>query len=321
MDDDISKHIDKDLPELDLRQLRSFVVVARKLHFGRAAALLGIAQPPLSQQIQRLENRVGYLLFTRKGRGIQLTPAGKALLAVAKRAQSDIAVGLEEVRRIGRGEAGHLRIGFAGSVALTILPSVVQMFRARYPAVTIDLIEKTTTPQIEALCSGILDVGFLREAPPEGTDLAHVCVYREPLVALLPCDHALAQKASVAPLALADELFILFYPETGPAFYSRIIDVCHAAGFTPRIGQHTGEWLTIAGLVAAGAGVSIAPECVGQIRLPGLVAVSLDTTFSVGIVLARHPDNDSPLVGNFLDVALEIGSVIQQKPDSSPVIS
>jgi len=307
------------MPEIDLRQLRSFVVVARFLHFGKAAAYLGIAQPPLSQQIRRLEDRVGYRLFERKGRGIALTPAGKALLITATRALTQVSEGLDEARRIGRGEAGHLRVGFAGSVALTVLPPIVQAFRDKYPAVNIDLVERTTTPQIEALRSGALDVGFLREAPPRGSDLAHRIIHRESLIALLPHGHALAQRSSIAPGELAREPFITFHAETGPAFYERIISVCRDAGFVPHLAQLAGEWLTIAGLVAAGSGVSIAPECMTHMQLPGLAFVRLETTVMVEIALAWREDDMTSLISNFSDVAVAVAGCLRA-PDGTRVI-
>ena len=307
MDNDISKDMNDAIPEIDLRQLRSFVAVAQRGHFGKAAAYLGVAQPPLSQQIQRLEGRVGYPLFDRKGRGIVLTPAGKALLTTATRALSQVSEGLEEARRIGRGEAGFLRVGFAGSVALTVLPPVIQAFRDRYPAVNIDLVEKTTTPQIADLRSGMLDVGFLREAPPRDSDLAHSTIYREPLIALLPRSHALAQRSSIAPGELAQESFVTFHEASGPAFYQRILRVCHIAGFMPHVAQVTGEWLTIAGLVAAGVGVSIAPECIAHIRLPGLAFVRLETKDTVEITLAWRQGDMTQTISNFSEIAMEVG--------------
>jgi len=287
------------------------MVVARFLHFGKAADYLGIAQPPLSQQIRRLEDRVGYNLFERKGRGVELTPAGKALLKTATRALTQVSEGLEEARRIGRGEAGHLRVGFAGSVALTVLPPIIQAFRDRYPAVNIDLVEKTTTPQIEALRSGALDVGFLREPPPCDPDLSHITIYRESLIALLPRGHALAQRSSIAPGELARERFITFHAETGPAFYERIVSVCRDAGFVPRLTQLAGEWLTIAGLVAAGSGVSIAPECITHMQLPGLAFVRLETTTLVEIALAWRKDAMTSTISNFSDVAVAVAGCLR----------
>lgn len=134
------------LPELDLRQLHAFLIVAEELHFGRAAQQLGIAQPPLSQQIQRLEKRVGYSLFNRGKRRIELTATGRAFVDVARRVLNQVSDGLEDTRRAGRGEIGRLRLSFAASTGLTVLPKIVGNFRKRYPGVELDLREQTTTP-------------------------------------------------------------------------------------------------------------------------------------------------------------------------------
>src|SRR5688500_13735253 len=119
---------------IELRHLRYFAAVAEELHFGRAARRLGIAQPPLSQQIARLEEMLGCALFTRRPR-VALTPAGEALLVTARRAMAQVASGVEAVRRAGQGEAGVLTVGFAASVMLGPLPPVIRAFRARHPGV------------------------------------------------------------------------------------------------------------------------------------------------------------------------------------------
>lgn len=147
-------------PELDLRLLRSFVVVAEELHFTRAAERLGIAQPPLSQQIRRIEDKVGYALFLRGTRRVELTRAGRSLLVTARRLFDQASFGIEAARRAGRGEIGRLRIGFPTSIALTILPTIIRSYRSNYPDVDLELRELATTPQYEALEAGSIDIGF-----------------------------------------------------------------------------------------------------------------------------------------------------------------
>ncbi|MFF7160773.1 LysR family transcriptional regulator [Streptomyces sp. NPDC008086] len=121
-----------DRPELPLQQLHAFVVLAEELHFGHAAARLGIAQPPLSQQIRRLEDKVGHALFHRAPGGVTLTPAGRELLPAARRALTDVTDGLVAARAVGSGRAGTLRVGFAASLALTMLPGLPRTFRHRF---------------------------------------------------------------------------------------------------------------------------------------------------------------------------------------------
>ena len=105
--------------DIELRHLRYFVAVAEELHFGRAAARLHLAQPPLSQQIRKLEELLGYPLFTRTSRSVSLTAAGEALLQRAQRTLRNVQRDIDETRSIGHGDVGSLHIGFIGSAMLS----------------------------------------------------------------------------------------------------------------------------------------------------------------------------------------------------------
>ncbi|WP_225993151.1 LysR substrate-binding domain-containing protein [Actinomadura rudentiformis] len=287
-------------PELELRQLRAFLVVAETRHFGRAAERLGIAQPPLSQQIRRLESRVGHPLFERHARGVMLTAAGRELLPAARSALDQVSSGLDAARRAGLGQAGRLRIGFAASLAFTLLPKVVGAYRARFPGVTLDLRELTSTPQMEALRAGTLDAGFVRETPPE-PDLVSIPVLHERLVAVLPRAHPLTAQRQVPVAALAEEPFVLFPPAEGPAFHARILRVCADAGFTPHIAQQAVEWQTLVAFVEAGLGVTIAPAGVARIRLRGVAFRRLSPDPEPCVVaLCRQAGEPSPLLSAFV---------------------
>ena len=237
-------------PELGLHQLHAFAVLAEELHFGRAARRLGIAQPPLSQQIRRLEEKVGHALFDRGSGGVTLTAAGRELLPAAQRALDEVAGGLDAARRVGSGRTGRLRIGFAASLALTVLPGLLRAYRDRYPAVELDLRELTTAPQVAALAEHVLDVGLMRE-PPQQEGLAFEEVVGERFVAVLPAAHPLAGQRVVPVAALAAEPFVLLPRATAPTVHDRIVQVCALAGFEPRVAQRAVEWQTVAALVGA----------------------------------------------------------------------
>jgi DNA-binding transcriptional LysR family regulator len=145
---------------IELRHLRYFVAVAEELHFGRAAKRLHIAQPPLSQQIRRLEELLGYQLLIRTSRAVKLTSSGEALLERARRSLDRIQEDLEYVRRVGRGETGYLRVGFIGSGMLTRLPTLLREYRPKYPNVELRLGEFYTTNLVTAIGDGSVDVGF-----------------------------------------------------------------------------------------------------------------------------------------------------------------
>src|SRR5580693_2772630 len=150
---------------IDLRQLRYFVAVAEELHFGRAAVRLGMAQPPLTQQIQKLERSLGYAVFVRQPRKTILTEAGEALLADARRILRDFDEAIERTRRAGRGETGQITVGTPPSVMLTRLPAAIRKYRERFPEVRFTLRELSTSAIAEGLKAGSVDLGLLREVP------------------------------------------------------------------------------------------------------------------------------------------------------------
>ncbi|MEU7898849.1 LysR family transcriptional regulator [Nonomuraea sp. NPDC049152] len=294
-------------PELDLRQLHAFVVLAEELHFGRAAERLGVAQPPFSQQIRRLEERVGHPLFDRAAR--ELTAVGAELLPAARRALDEVADGLEGARRVGRGEAGRLRVGFPASLALTVVPGVLAAFGRERPGVRVEMRELTTTRQLQALRGERIDVGLLRETrEAEGLDV--VPLLAEEVVAVLPSAHRLASRRRIEVADLAAEPFVFFPREHGPGFHDRLLGLARAAGFEPRVAQRAVEWQTVAGLVAAGLGVSLAPAGVSSVRPAGVVYRRLAGAPTTTVALAwRHGIRD-PLVEAFVRLAVASGAAL-----------
>ncbi|SDL18449.1 DNA-binding transcriptional regulator, LysR family [Nonomuraea maritima] len=292
-----------DRPELRLQQLHAFAVLAEELHFGRAAERLGIAQPPLSQQIRRLEAKVGHPLFTRGPGPVALTAAGHQLLPAARRALHEVAVGLDTARRAGSGEAGRIRIGFAASLALTVLPGMLRAYRDQFPQVEMEIREMTTAPQVTALREQVIDVGLLRE-PPDEPGLASETILSEEFIAVLPAAHPLAARRVLPIEALAHERFVLLPRSAGPKFHDRIIDLCRSAGFEPRTGQQAIEWQTVCALVEAGLGVSLAPASVRRIRLNGVAyrRISPNSARTTVAVTWRR-DDQNPLVSRFVEAA------------------
>ncbi|MFB4277558.1 MULTISPECIES: LysR family transcriptional regulator [unclassified Nonomuraea] len=287
---------------MNLQQLRYAVALAEELNFGRAALREGVRQPPFSQQIGKLEEELGVQLFERTTRQVRLTPAGEAFVAEARTSLAHAELAAEAARRAGRGEAGRLAIGFVGSATNLTLPRVLRRFRARYPAVQVELRELTTAQQAEELRQGLLDVGLLH-APLAGAAaemLSTRTVARELLLAALPSGHPLATRTPLPAAALAGEPFVMFPRRYGPGLYDQITAVARAAGFEPGIVQEAVQMQTIVGLVAAGIGVSIVPESVARLRRGDVVfrplspetrVVTLDVTWRTG--------DPNPLVRNF----------------------
>jgi DNA-binding transcriptional LysR family regulator len=257
-------------PELELRHLWYFVAVADELSFSRAAVRVGIAQPPLSQQIQRMEDRLGCRLFERSARRVQLTEAGKLLAPEARRLLADAAHTAQLVRSAGRGEIGTLHIGYWASTLFSPLPIAVRRFRERFSGVAVRLRELYPPDHIDAIRTGAIDIAIVRE--PEPVDgIAEQPVLIEPLVAALPADHRLARRRSIPPARLRDEPFVLFPREALPGLHDKLLALCRSAGFEPRVVQEVEAWNTIASLVEAGIGVSLIPASFEGRRTGGLV--------------------------------------------------
>ena len=258
---------------MELRHLRYFVAVAEELHFGRAAARLHIAQPPLSRQIRDLEREIGTALFARVPRGVELTAAGRALLPEARLTLAQAERATRTAQRAARGETGRLRVGFVEAAMYTgILPDVLSFFRVHLPNVGLSLFEMDSLEQTDAFRDGRIDIGLLHAPPADAERWLHVeAVHGEPLVAALPQMHRLAGRSRLSLGALASEAFVLFPRPVAPALYDQIIAACRAAGFSPRVVQEAVGWQTMAGLVAAGVGASFAPRSLAKHRQPDVI--------------------------------------------------
>ncbi|UMP00104.1 LysR substrate-binding domain-containing protein [Amycolatopsis sp. EV170708-02-1] len=292
---------------MDLKHLRAAVAVADHLHFGRAAVALGIAQPPLSQQIKALETELGVTLFERSTRTVHLTPAGEAFVADARTALSMVDSAIRGARAAGRGETGELAIGMVGSAVAHPLPAIVRAFRARYPDVTLTFHVLPTVTQVERLRVAALDLGLLRPPlPSPADDLELVSVSREPLVAVLPNDHRLAGRRRLAVSALADEPFVLFPRVLGPGLYDEITALCRRGGFTPNVTQEAVQLQTIVGLVAAGCGVSILPGSAAQPRHEVVFVPVSPLVRLVDLAIALPKANRSVGATNFTALAKDL---------------
>jgi DNA-binding transcriptional LysR family regulator len=286
---------------MELRHLRYFVAVAEELSFTRAARNLGIAQPPLSQQIQALEADLGVSLFLRTHHHVELTAAGRRLLGDARdillRAEDAVA----KVRRAALGEEGELRLGFVSTAIYEdTVPQLLREFRRLHPAVALHLEQLSTVQQVQALVNQRIDAGFLRP-PTAEPRLVLRTITREALMLVLPVNHPLASSGRVRLQAVSNEPWVIVSRETGVGFYRQTIDLCLRAGFTPRVSMEAGEMQTVVGLVAAGFGVSLVPATMTSLHRRGAAYVPLaGPRATVEICVAYLRDRRSPVLRNFL---------------------
>lgn len=298
---------------MDYRQLRYFIAVAEELSFSRAARRLNISQPPLSIQIKAIEGEVGTALFSRNRRKVELTPAGEVLLDNARRAVKQLEQTTEAVRRAGRGEAGTIRLAFTSSVPMRdAFARMLRTFRSRYPDVQIELQHMGTGSQFAALADDQIDFGILR--PPavlqKNRNIKLMPLWRDRSRLFFPSTDRLA--ASTAPVEmteLVDQSFVGVEPIVNCGMHEHLMTLCGAAGFTPRIGQEARELNTVLGLVSAGLGIAVLPECYTCMAIPGVSSRPIAGIDAESWLMIAMRDRSQPaLLQRFIDVACNLGA-------------
>jgi DNA-binding transcriptional LysR family regulator len=289
---------------MELRHFRYFLAVAEELNFTRAAARVGIGQPPLSQQIRSLEEELGAPLFNRLPHGVDLTAVGRAFLPEARAALEQADRAARTARRAGRGETGRLRVGFTGSAAFRPeVPAAIRDFRRAFPEVELFLEEAPTAPLLNWLLAGDVDAAFVRSSPADAPRVKMIDLGDEAMVVVLPAAHRLARAKTVPVATLAGEPLILFPRDAGPGLYDQIADACRRAGFEPTLGPVAPQITSVANFVAAGSGVSIVPESLAQVRVPGVRYRPLSGhPPAARLALATRLDDESVVTRNFVSL-------------------
>jgi len=299
----------------DLRQLRYFVAVAEELSFTRAAQRLHISQPPLSQQIQALEQDLGTRLFDRDKRNVALTEPGRILLAQARQILAQAADARREVSQAAAGFSGALRVAYTVSVSFhPALPQALLRFGRHAPQVRVQLLEMYTGPQFAALLAGRLDVGFVRDEPDPDVDARNLrldVIDREPLLLALPSDHPLARRSSLRMVDVAGEPFVAQPRELAPTLYDRLVQLATKADFHPSIRQHAQQINGLLALVAAGIGLALMPASMQVVRLAGVSYVPLhDPDAWLLLAMASRADDASPVLAQWRQLASEPAAVV-----------
>ncbi|MCM5704918.1 LysR family transcriptional regulator [Larsenimonas salina] len=288
---------------MELRQLRYFLAVAETLNFTRAAERLGMAQPPLSQQIRKLEASLGTPLFHRDRRSVTLTEAGEQFRGDVQRVLADLEAARGQALATAAGKGGRLSVGFAGSAVFH--PGVAQLmrtYRHRYPGVQIDPVESNTPTLAASINNFELDCALVRLP----FDLDHGRYRYEVLVEedmrlVLPPGHALADRDDIALSELSNDALILFPRSLGPKLYDSILLKCQAAGVTPRLAQQSPQISSSINMVAAGFGVAIVPESIASVHAPGVSYHRLTGRPLVsGIALVCRAEEARPAVANLM---------------------
>lgn len=291
---------------MELRQIELFLAVAEELHFGRAATRLGMAQPPLSQQIKRLEHSLGVRLFERTSRRVELTSAGLQLVKDGRLLLESRADARSNVRRAAAGEMGPLELGFAASSALGLLPDLISRFREAYPLVELRVREGTVQGHARALREGQLDLAIVR-GPFRHDDLVIDRLVSEPIIAVLSARQLGDRPPEICLRDLSDQPFLMFQRTAAPELYDALTGMCTRAGFAPLIRQFADNWPSIVSLVSGGLGVALAPASAALLLPPSAVACRItDVTAHSDLVLMLKRGVHSAAAAHFRSLALAV---------------
>jgi DNA-binding transcriptional LysR family regulator len=301
---------------MDMRALRSFLILSEELHFGRAATRAGITQPALSHQIARLEADLGVVLFERTSRRVALTDAGTALIVGARRILTDAERARRHCRDAAAGGAGQLALAAIGAALNSVVPALVRALRDEHPGMATQVTQMDTPVALGALRDGVVDVAIVRSAP-DAPDVAIRDLIAEPMIAVLPESHPLAGREPLDVARLRDEDFVLWPRSVSESFHDQVIGVCQRAGFSPRVAMEATDIETQLGLVSAGIGVSLQPAGFAALRRVGVRFERLAPPVPKSMLqlawLRREP---SPAARALLELA---STVLRRREDWFPV--
>jgi DNA-binding transcriptional LysR family regulator len=291
---------------MELRHLRYFAAVAQEGSFTRAAERLHVAQPPLSRQIQQLEEELGLTLLDRDSRPLRTTDAGRLFLEQAVQVLERIEGMKVMMRRLKQSGRPRFVIGFAASTIYAALPDLIRRFRAAAPEVELSLVEMVSLEQIAALKENRIDVGFGRirfDDPALRRDVLR----EEPLVVALPrAHHLLAREGKLSISSLAGEPLVIYPREPRPSYADQVISLFRDRGLEPNVVHEARELQSAVGLVAAEVGVAIVPASVQRLRRDDIVYRELaEPGISSPIIMSRRIGDHSPLLTLMSRVIIE----------------
>jgi LysR family transcriptional activator of glutamate synthase operon len=281
---------------VELRQLYYFIKVAKMQHVTHAAEEMHVAQSAVSRQIHLLEEELGVVLFSQKGRNLQVTPVGRLFLSRVEAILGSLERAVDEVHEFLDPDAGEIRIGFPHSLGMDLLPKIIAKFRQDHPNVKFKLKQGAYSGLIHDVKNGEVDLAFVSPCPKKLDHVDGDLLFSEEMFAILPTSHPLATQPAIRLEQLQHESFVMF--NEGYSLRTLVMEACRKAGFTPVIGFEGEETDTIRGLVTAGMGVSLLPEMAlvqNSPFMPAVVQVS-EPSVRRTIGLIRRSGEKLPLV-------------------------
>ena len=264
--------------QIELRQLQSFLVLARELHFRNAAEKLFISQPGLSKQIQQLEHHLGVKLLERDRRNVRLTKSGAYLSQQIEYLNGFLSQTFTHLKNLDNGLEGELKIGFVGSAMQKVIPELIKKCNQKYPELHFVLDEMSNQAQIEAIEKYQIDLGFVRlnSAPPS---IQLHPIFEEHFTLVLPKGHSINATNFKSIQQFEKESFILFSSDYSSTYYNNIMSIFTDAGFEPKVSHKSIHANTIFRLVESGLGIAIVPQSLtyGATKAIGIQTIELTT--------------------------------------------
>ena len=244
--------------QIELRHFTYFLAVAEELHFRKAAEKLFISQPGLSTQIKQMEVLLGVELFFRNNKKVRLTPAGEFLKKETEFVLNHLRQTKRQVKMIGDGQLGEVRIGFLGSAMQNVVPDLLLRLQKNHPTIHTSLEELSNRAQVNALLKDQLDIGFVRlgQVP---SSLESKLIFEDTFSLVLPENHELDAVTFRGMHQVSDENFILFSKEYSPLYFDTVMSICEDSGFAPKVNHKSVHAQTIFKLVEGGLGIAIIP--------------------------------------------------------------
>lgn len=291
--------------QLELRHFTYFLAVAEELHFRKAAEKLFISQPGLSRQIKQMEEILETQLFERDKKKVSLTPAGHFLKKEVSYVLNHLTNVERQLKLLGEGNRGELRIGFLGSAMQEVVPNLLLKIRDTYPGVKTSLEELSNTAQVDAVLNDGLDIGFVRLARVPNT-LEMKQIYKDTFSLVLPERYPILTREFEGMHQFADDDFILFSQDYSPLYYDTIMSICQDAGFKPKISHKSVHAHTIFKLVENHLGIAIVPTALQngfQMRVKFIELKNIPQRAELSVIWKKEQTN--PVLKNCLDLLLD----------------
>ncbi|MBW1249226.1 LysR family transcriptional regulator [Pseudomonas tolaasii] len=280
-----------------IRHLWLFLAVAEEQNFGRAAKRLGMSQPPLSEQIQVLEQALKVTLFERSRRGAKLTPVGAAILPAVRKFAEQLERLELAVEEAVAGQSGMLTIGAISTAMFDVLPGLIDHLKQQYPHLTVSVREIDSVEAVPALEAGDIDLAFARLDGDLGPAIQSLPLQEDRLMVALPSTHLLAARSRVSLASLASEPLVMFSRKVSPVYFDNLIATCRASGFSPRVLHEVRSVASQIAFVSCGQGIALVPASLKKLAPDNVVLRPLTQKLNVvTTAVAWNSERPNPLV-------------------------